>query len=134
MSKPNRRLPGACNLSIVLALTALLFAGVEVRAQCPAGVVAGGLQGPIGITRSNQGSLLVSEVGTPTPNHLVLQFSTNMLAGAPGSLLRFETPTGTPAVVADCLITPTSMALDEKTGTLYVTELATGRVVSLQVE
>ena len=67
-------------------------------------------------------------------DHLVLQFSTNMLAGAPGSLLRFETPASPPAVVAGCLITPTSMTLDEKTGTLYVTELGTGRVVALHVE
>ena len=67
-------------------------------------------------------------------DYLVLQFSSDMLAGAPGSLLRFETPTSTPAVVAGCLITPSSMTLDEKTGTLYVTELATGRVVSLHVE
>lgn len=67
-------------------------------------------------------------------DYLVLQFSTNMLANAPGSLLRFETPEATPAVVAGCLITPTSMVLDEKTGTLYVTELATGRVVAIHVE
>jgi hypothetical protein len=31
------------------------------------------------------------------------------------------------------LVTPTSMSLDEKTGTLYVTEVATGRVVAIPV-
>lgn len=66
-------------------------------------------------------------------DYLVLQFSTDMLAGDPGSLLRFETPTSTPTVVADCLITPTSMTLDEKTDTLYITELGTGRVVSVPI-
>ena len=66
-------------------------------------------------------------------DHLVLQFSTDMLADDPGSLLRFETPTSAPSVVADCLITPTSMTLDEKTDTLYITELATGRVVSIHI-
>jgi hypothetical protein len=66
-------------------------------------------------------------------DYLVLQFSTDMLAGAPGSLLRFETPASAPAVVADCFITPTSMTLDEKTDTLYITELGTGRVVSVAV-
>ena len=66
-------------------------------------------------------------------DYLVLQFSTDMLAGDPGSLLRFETPTSTPTVVADCLITPTSMTLDEKTDTLYITELGTGRFVSVPI-
>jgi hypothetical protein len=66
-------------------------------------------------------------------DYLVLQFSTDMLAEDLGSLLRFETPTSTPTVVAGCLITPTSMSLDEKTDTLYITELGTGRVVSVPV-
>ena len=66
-------------------------------------------------------------------DHLVLQFSTNMLADAPGSLLRFETPASAPTVVAGCLITPTSMTLDAKNGTLYITELGPGRVVSVPI-
>jgi hypothetical protein len=66
-------------------------------------------------------------------DYLVLQFSTNMLGGGLGSLLRFETPDSTPTVLAGCLITPTSMTLDEKTDTLYITELATGRVVSVPI-
>jgi sugar lactone lactonase YvrE len=66
-------------------------------------------------------------------DYLVLQFSTDMLGGGLGSLLRFETPDSAPAVLAGCLITPTSMTLDEKTDTLYITELATGRVVSVQI-
>lgn len=67
-------------------------------------------------------------------DYLVLQFSTNMLGGGPGSLLRFETPGSTPTVLAGCLITPTSMTLDEKTNTLYITELATGRIVSVPID
>jgi hypothetical protein len=66
-------------------------------------------------------------------DYLVLEFSTDMLGGGPGSLLRFETPTSTPTVLAGCLVTPTSMTLDEKTNTLYITELATGRVVSVPI-
>ena len=66
-------------------------------------------------------------------DYLVLQFSTDMLAGGLGSLLRFETPGSAPTVLASCLITPTSMTLDEKTNTLYITELATGRVVSVPI-
>lgn len=66
-------------------------------------------------------------------DYLVLQFSINILGGGLGSLLRFETPDSTPTVVAGCLITPTSMTLDEKTDTVYITELATGRVVSVPI-
>ena len=66
-------------------------------------------------------------------DYLVLEFSADMLAGDPGRLLRFETPSSAPTVVADCLITPTSMTLDEKTDTLYITELGTGRVVSIHI-
>jgi hypothetical protein len=67
-------------------------------------------------------------------DYLVLQFSTNLLGGGLGSLLRFEAPPqSVPTVLAGCLITPTSMTLDEKTDTLYITELATGRVVSVPI-
>ncbi|MDQ3254339.1 MAG: ScyD/ScyE family protein [Acidobacteriota bacterium] len=51
----------------------------------------------------------------------------------PGLLLHFETPDGPPTVIANCLNRPTSMTLDEKTGTLYVTEFA-GRLVAIPVE
>ncbi|HLE64202.1 MAG TPA: hypothetical protein VI750_13720, partial [Pyrinomonadaceae bacterium] len=56
--------------------------------------------------------------------HLVLQHaSAGPFFGSPGHLLRFETPTGPPAVLSACLTRPTSMTLDRETGTLYVTEL-----------
>lgn len=50
----------------------------------------------------------------------------------------FETPGDAPDVLADCLSRPTSMTLDEKTGTLYVTDLtavpSNGHIVSIPVE
>jgi hypothetical protein len=64
---------------------------------------------------------------------LVLEFSTDLLAPQPGRLQRFETPDGAPTPIAGCLFAPTSMTLDEKTGVLYVTELAGGRIVTFQV-
>jgi hypothetical protein len=51
----------------------------------------------------------------------------------PGRLLRFEEPGEAPTVIANCLTRPTSMALDEKTGTLYVTTYG-GRVVAIPVQ
>jgi hypothetical protein len=50
----------------------------------------------------------------------------------PGLLLHFETPGGPPTIIANCLTRPTSMTLDEKTSTLYVTELA-GRIVAIPI-
>ena len=71
---------------------------------------------------------------------LVLQHaSVGAFFGSAGSLLRFETPGSVPTVIAGgpatapfCLTRPTSMALDEKTGTLYVTELG-GRILAIPV-
>jgi hypothetical protein len=54
-------------------------------------------------------------------------------------LLRFEPPTDAPTVIANCLTRPTSMTLDEKTDTLYITELGPlppggpGRVISVAI-
>ena len=76
-------------------------------------------------------------------DYLVLQHaSAGPFFGSPGRLLRFETPAGPPAVIANCLNRPTSMTLDEKNGTLYVTELVSvppgtpvtqGRIVAIPV-
>ncbi len=63
----------------------------------------------------------------------MLELSKDFLAGQPGLLLRFDTLGVAQGTIADCLITPTAMTLDEKTGTLYVTELATGRVVAIPI-
>ncbi len=61
----------------------------------------------------------------------VLEFSTNLTGTPPGSgrLLRYDDPAGEPAVIVDCLVTPTSLARDPKTGTLYVAQIATGQIV-----
>jgi len=63
--------------------------------------------------------------------YLVLQ---NATAGpffqGPGLVLRFDSSAGPPTVVANCLTAPTSMTLNKKTGTLYVSELG-GRLVAI---
>lgn len=76
-------------------------------------------------------------------DYLVLQHaSAGPFFGSPGLLLRFDTPAGPPAVIANCLNRPTSMTLDKNNGTLYVTELVSvspgtpvtqGRVVAVPV-
>jgi hypothetical protein len=62
---------------------------------------------------------------------LTLEFSTDQVAQAPGRLQLFTSPDGSPVVVANCLITPTSMVLDPKTGSLFVTQIFTGRVIEV---
>jgi hypothetical protein len=64
-------------------------------------------------------------------DYLVLQHaSAGPFFGSPGLVLRFDNPTDPPALVTNCLVRPTSMSLDKKTNTLYVTEYG-GRVVAV---
>jgi len=66
-------------------------------------------------------------------DYLVLQHaSIGPFFGGPGLLLRFASTDSTGAVITNCLTRPTSMALDAKSDTLYVTELS-GRIVAIRV-
>jgi hypothetical protein len=82
---------------------------------------------PFIIGRKTAIDVLQLREGSDT-DHLVLQLASPFgpFFPPPGLLLRFETPAGPPTTVASCLTRPTSMALDEKTGTLYITELGPG--------
>src|SRR5262249_1748954 len=54
----------------------------------------------------------------PVTHYLVLQHaSIGPFFGGPGLLLRYDTPTSSPAVVANCLTLPTTMTLSQKTNT-----------------
>ncbi len=64
-------------------------------------------------------------------SYLVLEFSASMLAQAPGRLKLFTLPSQTPRILADNLITPTSIARDAQTGNIFVTEKATGRILRI---
>jgi hypothetical protein len=64
-------------------------------------------------------------------SYLVLQIaSAGPFFQGPGLVLHFDSPAGPPTVVADCLTSPTSMTLNKKTGTLYVSENG-GRIVAI---
>lgn len=66
-------------------------------------------------------------------DYLVLQHaSAGPFFGSPGLVLHFETPADPPTVVTNCLVRPTTMTLNSKTGTLYVTEYG-GRVVAVNL-
>src|SRR5690606_33450697 len=60
------------------------------------------------------------------PTFYTLEFSTQFLEGAPGRLMRYDTPQG--EVVVDDLATPISMVVDPDTGDIYIAEFATGNV------
>jgi hypothetical protein len=63
--------------------------------------------------------------------YLVLQHaSIGPFFGGPGLVLNFPTVPGPPSLVANCLIRPTSVVLDDKADTLYVSELG-GRIVAI---
>lgn len=64
---------------------------------------------------------------------LTLEFDLNFPAPGPGRLQFFATPDANPVVLANCLTTSTSMILDRKSDRVVITELATGRLVTLGV-
>lgn len=66
-------------------------------------------------------------------DYLVLQHaSVGPFFGSPGLVLHFETPADPPTVITNCLIRPTTMTLNRKTGKLYVTEYG-GRLVAVNL-
>jgi hypothetical protein len=65
---------------------------------------------------------------TPGRNYLVLEHcSQGPFFVPPGLVLRFNNPASPTTLIADCLTQPTSMTLNKRTGTLYVSEFD-GRV------
>jgi hypothetical protein len=65
---------------------------------------------------------------------LTLEISTNLLTGQPGRLQYWSSPAGPPTVISNCLIGPSSMVYDQSTGTLFVTEIFTGRIIQIPLE
>lgn len=63
-----------------------------------------------------------------------LEFSADMLANAPGRVKFFSSAGAAPVVIADGLISPTSLAFDEATGTLFITEIFTGLIKKVQID
>jgi hypothetical protein len=59
----------------------------------------------------------------------VLEYSADFLAGGPGRLLRVDGQRGTTLVLAEGLVTPTNMALDPRSGDVFVTEFSRGRIL-----
>lgn len=76
----------------------------------------------------------IDVISTPSGSahdYLAIQHaSVGLFFGGPGLLLGFDADGGSKTVVADCLQMPTSMALDEQAGILYITELG-GRVLAV---
>jgi hypothetical protein len=62
---------------------------------------------------------------------LTLELSVNFLAGVPGRLQQFATPAGPGVVISNCLISPSDMVRDEKSGTLYIVSIFTGQILAL---
>ena len=77
---------------------------------------------------------IVPEPPPAKGSYLVLQHSSGdgPFFPGPGLVLRFPSASASPETLADCLERPTSMVLDEKTGTLYVAELLTGRLAAFR--
>ncbi|HEX7830987.1 MAG TPA: ScyD/ScyE family protein [Thermoanaerobaculia bacterium] len=66
----------------------------------------------------------------PNDPLVVLEFSTNMLASAPGRV-RLMTPSGASTTIAENLPTPTSMVVDAMTGEIFVTHIFPGFITRI---
>lgn len=62
-----------------------------------------------------------------------LEFSTNMLAMAPGRLSRFDQNGGSQVVLLSNLATPTSLAQDPVTGDLFITQIFPGLIARVHI-
>jgi hypothetical protein len=80
-----------------------------------------------GLTTGIDSAPLGNGAGDPL---VVLEFSTNMLQGAPGRL-RLVTPAGASTTIAENLPTPTSMAVDPVTGEIFVTHIFPGFITRI---
>jgi len=61
-------------------------------------------------------------------SYLVMEYSTSFLTGQPGRLKLFTSRTESPRILVNNLITPTSIARDAQTGSIFVTERTPGRI------
>jgi hypothetical protein len=59
----------------------------------------------------------------------VLEYSRSFTTGGPGRLLRFDTPSSPPIVIADTLSSPAALARDPRSGDMWVAEIFAGRIV-----
>jgi len=64
---------------------------------------------------------------------LTLEFDLNFPAPGPGRLQFFSAAGASPGVLAGCLTTSTSMIFDRKSGRVVISELATGRLVTMEL-
>jgi hypothetical protein len=71
--------------------------------------------------------------GGESDGFFVLEFSRDPAVGLPGRVLWYDSPAAEPVTFADGLVTPTSLAIDPRTGDLLVTQLALGRVVAIPI-
>jgi hypothetical protein len=69
--------------------------------------------------------------GDVSGGFLTLEFDLNFPAPGPGRLEFFPAAGASPVVIAGCLTTSTSIILDRKSNRVVVSELATGRLVTL---
>lgn len=77
--------------------------------------------------------VLPAKSSTGDDQFFTLEFSTNMLAMAPGRLSRFDQNGGSQVVLLSNLVTPTSLAQDPATGDLFVTQIFPGLITRVHI-
>ncbi|HVF68125.1 MAG TPA: ScyD/ScyE family protein [Pyrinomonadaceae bacterium] len=77
---------------------------------------------------ADEGTAEAARLPNRMTHYLALEFSTNFLQNAPGRLL-FDSHDSNPVVLAEPLISPTSMARDPRNGDIFITSMFPGLVV-----
>ncbi len=72
-------------------------------------------------------------LSSTSDQYYVLEYSLAFLTGGAGRLIQVDATRGTKLVLADGLRTPTHLAKDTRTGDLFVTENAGGRILRILV-
>ncbi len=94
---------------------------------------------PTGTVTTAIGNLNTAIDALPIPNQsgnggtLVLEFSTDLLGGAPGRLLHFASFGAAPTVLSNTLSNPASVAYDASTSAAYVAEPFVGAITEIPV-
>ena len=95
--------------------------------------LANGANEPFITGLSSAIDVLPAKNATGDDQFFTLEFSSNMLAMAPGRLSRFDQNGGAQVVLVSNLVSPTSLAQDPVTGDLFVTEIFAGRVTRVRL-
>ncbi len=93
---------------------------------------ATGQSSPFMFSLTSTSDVAIMPVANGRPIFFSLEYSAQLTTGAPGRLMRYDTPNG--YVYVDGLNSPTGMAIDTAAGKLYITDRTDGTVLVVPIQ